>query len=801
MKNIKHPFDEAVVAQTHPALYMMHKYWARKPHNVVGRYIEYYTNPGDVVLDPFMGSGVTTIEAVRLGRKTIGNDLNPIASFITRMTLRPIDITKLELAFNRVEEAVKNTINDYYKTICSNSKCKREATITQVVWKRDKYSGEKLFLIKLECQYCKKKEYRKPTDEDFTNYEIIQKEAIRYFYPKNIPLHSTAKRSVEYIHELFVHRALLCLSLLLNEIHKEKDKNLQEMLLFCFTSNLGQMAKLNSIDMRKGREYSSRGWVIPNYWIPQGFLETNVWNGFAARFSKIIRGKKEAASFCKDEGEYQILSKDATNLNTLDASSIDYIFTDPPYGDAVPYFGLSLMWASWLGIENELKYDQEIIISERGDYDKELEDYRKRLKAAFREMYRVLKSNGTVTVTFHNREIKVWNALVAAATEAGFDYENDNYVLPAVKSSKSQLAVSGSMTGDIYINFRKPSKVVRQKELTLDEAHRIITKEAKMIIQTRNGQATTDQLARGIYSKLIKQNLFSQLPDTDIRKLLSTLPIVEKMPNVWALGENETESMLAYIPLYKRIEFIIDSVLESNHKHGFKLDDFLVPIFTHLKNGLTPDNKEILEVLKQRAYVKRDKWQPIQARQTELLPDYEPPKKFKLPEEDLREHEQFIYQLAQLGGQLGYQIWVGKNEQNKSEILQKLSVWRLEIPGLSEKFIADNRINQVDLIWLNPDEATYVAFEIENSTGVVPGIQRLANLSEKLGQTNLSTYVVIPDKFRGMAQRIFESPAGQKLGDEHRRVIVYSKLLHHIDLLQRKLIRPKELLGSISEPA
>jgi len=89
LKKINHPFSEAVIAKTHPPIYLMHKFWARKPHNVVSRYIEYYTNPGDVVLDPFVGSGVTVIEAARLGRKAIGNDLNPIATFITEMTLAP----------------------------------------------------------------------------------------------------------------------------------------------------------------------------------------------------------------------------------------------------------------------------------------------------------------------------------------------------------------------------------------------------------------------------------------------------------------------------------------------------------------------------------------------------------------------------------------------------------------------------------------------------------------------------------------------------------------------------------------
>jgi hypothetical protein len=293
--------------------------------------------------------------------------------------------------------------------------------------------------------------------------------------------------------------------------------------------------------------------------------------------------KAETASFCKTEEAFNIINGDATNLKTISANSVDYIFTDPPYGDAVPYFGLSLMWAAWLGKDKQLDFEHEIIVSERGDYEQELEDYRVMLKAAFSEMFRVLKNNGTVTVTFHNREIRVWNALVAAAFEAGFVYENDNYVLPAVKSSKSQLAASGSMTGDIYINFRKPAKAKKQRELSFDEVNRIMAEEARMIIQSRNGQATTDQLARGIYSHLIKENLFSRLQSTDIRKVLSSLPIIESLPNVWSLPKQEAETMLEYIPLAKRIEFIVDSVLANQGKSGFDLDDFLIPIFTQLK--------------------------------------------------------------------------------------------------------------------------------------------------------------------------------------------------------------------------
>jgi len=398
----------------------MHKYWARKPSNVVARYIEYYTSPGDTVLDPFMGSGVTVIEAARIGRNAIGVDLNPVACFIARMTLVPVDVVKLQDSFDRIEAAVKEKIYSSYLVQCSNPKCGKDAMATHLVWKQDKFKGDKMCLLKVACPHCGTRKERRPTDDDLLRYQKVAEQTIPGFYPRNVKLHVTAKRSVEYIHELFTKRALINLSLLHEAIQKEKG-TVRDLLLFTFTSTLAQVSRMPPYAPTSGIS-----WKVPNYWVPPIHWEQNVWDAFEERFKKVVRGKKELAKTFKTDSDAKILDGDATNLKVIASESIDYIFTDPPYGDAVPYFGLSLMWAAWLGMEQELDFDNEIIVSERGDYEQELEDYRRMLKDAFREMFRVLKSSGTVTVTFHNREIRVWNALVTAAFEAGFVYENDN---------------------------------------------------------------------------------------------------------------------------------------------------------------------------------------------------------------------------------------------------------------------------------------------------------------------------------------------------------------------------------------
>ena len=97
IKDLDHlkPMDHAVIALQHSFVYKMHRYFARRPWSVFRELVEHYTNEGSIVLDPFCGGGVTVFEGVRLGRKVIGVDLIPLATFITRMELAKVDLQQL----------------------------------------------------------------------------------------------------------------------------------------------------------------------------------------------------------------------------------------------------------------------------------------------------------------------------------------------------------------------------------------------------------------------------------------------------------------------------------------------------------------------------------------------------------------------------------------------------------------------------------------------------------------------------------------------------------------------------------
>ncbi|MFM9745290.1 hypothetical protein ACKI2C_47890, partial [Streptomyces brasiliscabiei] len=120
---------------------------------------------------------------------------------------------------------------------------------------------------------------------------------------------------------------------------------------------------------------------------PKVHTERNIFHCFQLRVKAIIKGKKEVIGL--NVKNLNLFVKDSNHLELLENESVDYIFTDPPYGESIAYLALSQFWNSWLNLS--VDYSNEIIIdSNRG---KDYEDYDQRILKSFQEMYRVLKNN------------------------------------------------------------------------------------------------------------------------------------------------------------------------------------------------------------------------------------------------------------------------------------------------------------------------------------------------------------------------------------------------------------------------
>ncbi|MEI7990261.1 MAG: DNA methyltransferase, partial [Chloroflexota bacterium] len=126
------PFDQPITTTKATAIYNMHTYWSKKPHDAIQQYIRHYTQPGDLVLDPFCGSGGTALAALMEGRCAIAIDLSPAATFITKNYCTPVDVDELQRAFEELKAKVKPEMDWLYETRCD--RCDGRATTAYTVY-------------------------------------------------------------------------------------------------------------------------------------------------------------------------------------------------------------------------------------------------------------------------------------------------------------------------------------------------------------------------------------------------------------------------------------------------------------------------------------------------------------------------------------------------------------------------------------------------------------------------------------------------------------------------------------------
>ena len=229
--------NRQIPPEPHTAMYVWHKYWSRKTWNVVGEHIKAYTKEHQVVFDPFAGSGVVAIEAARNKRRAIVCDLNPAASHITELTLRPVNTLKLLEAFERLRERVQKRVVELYAIHCL--KCGQPIIADCCV-----REGDELVEVRYKgCSHC---EHRcetgcKPRKEDLEALADLEAKRIKEWYPKNRLYYDDGtpfmkKERYESLDQLFTRRNPRAAAMIYEAIEQESSPQLKKFLLGAFTS-------------------------------------------------------------------------------------------------------------------------------------------------------------------------------------------------------------------------------------------------------------------------------------------------------------------------------------------------------------------------------------------------------------------------------------------------------------------------------------------------------------------------------------------------------------------------------------
>jgi len=654
------PIDYGVVAKPHTPIYKMHRYFARRPYTVFSELIKHYSNPGSIILDPMCGGGVTIVEGLKLGRKVIGVDLNPMAIFITRYEVMDMDLDKLKKVFYEISDKVKDEINGFYLTKCPQ--CKKETPVdwfeysyiikctkckTEVLLAKAKkvahgrYLCEKcktilnpidckkqtdvLIRVKLNC-ICGHKEIRAPISYDIDLQDRINKNFTslirrkQLWFPKDeippsikIDKWAVRTRGFTHFYKFFTLRNLLALSILHKVIGEIENKDLRDLYFLTFSSMLYECAcylchiKNNTV-VKPGH----------HFWIPNVFASNNVWKHFERRFASILRGKQslrkefsnntklvDVYNKIKTNGTCILWDTSSTNLS-LPSNSIDCIITDPPYGDNVNYSELSNFWVVWLreslGITDFIDNTEEAIVNAM--QKKSLKEYRNLLHSIFKECYRVLKPNRWMVMTFHNRNFKIWNALQLAAHDAGFIWsEKDGMIYqPPIQAYITTLhqQASGSMLGDFILSYKKAEKPPKEKWIEEVEVGKKIREIAGQAI-IYHGGAKLSTIYMRVMPFLLNSGLLEKIKETDLESYLRK--DFAKRDEKWYIKElvdEKTGSLLdKTIEEYAPVKARLESIVRRFLAKGrtAAMDEILQVVYSRLINSNAAEYEEIVHVL------------------------------------------------------------------------------------------------------------------------------------------------------------------------------------------------------------
>lgn len=371
---------------------------------------------------------------------------------------------------------------------CINSECNSHRSKRKGVEPKDCKRIGREYLFKAGYNSSKKKIVSNVDDADIlqikSNIRFLRKEIknSKIIIAKDeIPMNwdrqledLLLRKGIINFQDLFTERNLLINTLLLDYIKSCENgvgKSNYELLRICF-SNTVKDTSIMSFTNETWQSGRPVNWSKHAYWIPSQFCEVNIIKAFQNSRQRVRSSLQFNLDF-----DYKILPckdfKDLSNSNILlqncsvadsniPDNSIDSIITDPPYGSNVQYLELSHFWFVW----NKDLYDKvpdftkEAVSNRKKGFKnfKTMYDYEQKLLVVFSKCYNVLKPKRPMVLTFNNKDISAWLALLFSIFRAGFTLEPEGlYFQDGVKNYKqtAHTKSKGSPFGDFIYAFIK----------------------------------------------------------------------------------------------------------------------------------------------------------------------------------------------------------------------------------------------------------------------------------------------------------------------------------------------------------
>ena len=445
-------------------------------------------------------------------RRVILNDLSPAATFIAANYTLPFDVEAFANAGKRLLEEVQQEIGWMYETLHTDGETKGriEYTVWSELFTCPECAGEVSFLEEalddeskrvretFPCPHCDKelnkdnlervlesrldpangqpwrrikfkpslisyavgkKRYEKSPDEtDLATLAKIERMPL----PPSVPTtpfpidkmyHGSriAPKGFTQVHHFFLPRPAQAMGQLWDKAKARTDPRMREFLLFMVEQALWTASILN--------RYRPTGFSQVNqylsgvYYVASQHSECSPWYILDGKLERLVKAFRDL----RVTANAVITTGTAARLPLPD-SSIDYVFTDPPFGENIYYADLNFLVESWHGVTTDAQPEAIIDRFKR----KALPEYQHLMQRCFAEYYRVLKPGRWMTVVFSNSKASVWNAIQVALQQAGFVVAEVT-ALDKVQGSYRQVTSTTAVKQDLVISAYKPNGGLEQR--------------------------------------------------------------------------------------------------------------------------------------------------------------------------------------------------------------------------------------------------------------------------------------------------------------------------------------------------
>jgi DNA modification methylase len=456
------------------------------------------SNDGKTSWSPFSSIG---------HRHAILNDLCPAATFIAYNYNVPVSIKAFENAAQRILKEVEEECGWMYETLHSDGKTKGRVNYTvwsevfscpecarEIVFAKEAFDQKTKKVIKeFPCPHCKASltkdslvllyesifdpAIKKPTKQPkripvLINYnvgklrfekapDIHDEEVLESIselqYRSEVPsvripdMHMMRvgrmkPSAITHLHHFFLPRPRQALAALWARAHQESDSRLRGMLLFFVEQAIWGMSVLARY---VPTHYSQVNQYLSGvFYVASHIVDVSPWyilDGKLKRLAKAFSGT------FSQRFPQNITTEDLATMR-IPENSIDYIFTDPPFGENIYYSDLNFLVESWHGVRTAP--EKEAIVDRVKE--KTLHDYQLLMQGCFDLYFRALKPGRWITIEFHNSKNSVWNSIQESLQHAGFVVA-DVRTLDKKQGSFQQIVSGRSVKQDLVISAYKPN--------------------------------------------------------------------------------------------------------------------------------------------------------------------------------------------------------------------------------------------------------------------------------------------------------------------------------------------------------